>query len=66
MPFVFLGSKNFCEGEEDKWCESDDSEPALVEEKEQRAQEDKENVSPVKKVKRNRQGTFLLKPANHH
>ena len=63
MPFVFLGSKNFCEAKEDKWCKSDDSEPALVEEEEHRAQEDKENVSPVKKVRKNEKkqtGDFLI------
>ena len=63
---MLLGSKTFCEAEEDRLCESNDSdnEPAIVEEDQQRAQEDKENVSPVKKVgkgKRKQTGEFLIK-----
>jgi len=51
---VLLGSKAFCDAEEDKLCYSDDSdtEPGLVEEKQQSTQEDKENVSSVKKVRK--------------
>ncbi|XP_065887782.1 uncharacterized protein [Dysidea avara] len=64
--FIVAGSKTFCEAEEDRLCESNDSdnEPAIVEEDQQRAQEDKENVSPVKKVgkgKRKQTGEFLIK-----
>ena len=67
--FITVGSKTFCEAEEDKACESDESnfEP---DEKEEEAthEEDKENVSPksvlpnIKKGKKKKQtGEFMLR-----
>ena len=66
--FITLGSKTFCEAEENKVCESDEFNFEPDEEEEEATHEDKEKVSPKsvspknKKGKKKKQtGEFLLR-----